>query len=313
MVAIKKQLVPSRSKTYSGLNGRKYITIHETANTKKGANAQAHANLQSKGFSSSWHWTVDDKEAIQSFPHTVRCWHAGDGRGRGNMDSIGIEICVNSDGDFKKAVENAAELTKKIMADENIPITNVVQHNKWSGKNCPAFLRSGKKGITWDDFLAMVKGEKVVDTKQKIKPATTTKPTVTKQSNARTIVKTIQSTLNSRYGLNIAVDGIYGPQTKAALVKALQTELNRQFGARLVVDGIFGKKTRAACVNVRYGAKGNITWIIQAALYCLGYDPKGLDGIFGKNTANAVLVFQKANGLAQDAIVGKNTFAEMFA
>jgi len=113
--------------------------------------------------------------------------------------------------------------------------------------------------------------------------------------------------------LNIAVDGLYGSQTKAALVKAFQIELNRQFNAGLAVDGIFGPKTRAASVTVRKGARGNITWIIQAMLYCLGYDPKGLDGIFGKNTANAVLAFQKANGLAQDAIVGKNTFAKMFA
>ena len=307
MVAIKKQLVTSRAKTYSGMNGRKYITIHETANTSKGANAQAHANLQSKGFSSSWHWTVDDKEAIQSFPHTVRCWHAGDGRGDGNLNSIGIEICVNQDGDFKKAVENAAELTKKIMAEENIPISHVVQHNKWSGKNCPAFLRSGEKGVSWNDFMSMVKGEKVVEAEEKVKPE------IIERSSGRTIVKTIQSTLNKRYGLNIAVDGIYGNETKAALVKALQTELNRQFDARLVVDGIFGKKTKAACVNVRIGAKGNITWIIQAVLYCLGYDPKGLDGIFGRNTASAVLAFQKANGLTQDAIVGKNTFGKLFA
>jgi len=307
MVAIKKQLVTSRAKTYSGMNGRKYITIHETANTSKGANAQAHANLQSKGFSSSWHWTVDDKEAIQSFPHTVQCWHAGDGRGDGNLNSIGIEICVNQDGDFKKAVENAAELTKKIMAEENIPISHVVQHNKWSGKNCPAFLRSGEKGVSWNDFMSMVKGEKVVEAEEKVKPE------IIERSSGRTIVKTIQSTLNKRYGLNIAVDGIYGNETKAALVKALQTELNRQFDARLVVDGIFGKKTKAACVNVRIGAKGNITWIIQAVLYCLGYDPKGLDGIFGRNTASAVLAFQKANGLTQDAIVGKNTFGKLFA
>jgi len=307
MVAIKKQLVTSRAKTYSGKNGRKYITIHETANTSEGADAQAHANLQSKGFSSSWHWTVDDKQAIQSFPHTVQCWHAGDGRGNGNLNSIGIEICVNQDGDFKKAVQNAAELVKKIMAEENIPITNVVQHNRWSGKNCPAFLRSGEKGVSWNDFMSMVKGEKVVDVDEKVKPE------IIERSSGRAIVRTIQSTLNKRYGFNIAVDGLYGPQTKSALVKALQTELNRQFDARIVVDGIFGPKTKAACVNVRIGAKGNITWIIQAALYCLGYDPKGLDGIFGKNTANAVLVFQKANGLAQDAIVGKNTFSKMFA
>ena len=151
----KKQLVKSRAKTFAGTNPRRYITIHETANTSKGANAQAHANLQSNGFSASWHWTVDDTQAIQSFPHTVRCWHAGDGRGHGNMSSIGIEICVNSDGDYDKAVANAAELVRQIMAEENIPLSRVVQHNHWSGKNCPTKMR---KGSRWKNFLNTVGG-----------------------------------------------------------------------------------------------------------------------------------------------------------
>ena len=55
----------------------------------------------------------------------------------------------------------------------------------------------------------------------------------------------IQSTLNNRYGFNIAVDNIYGNETKTALTKALQVELNKQFNAGLEVDGIFGKITDA--------------------------------------------------------------------
>lgn len=160
MVKVRKQLVSSRKNTYGGGNGRKFITIHETANTARGANAQAHANLQSNGFGSTWHYTVDDKEAIQSFPHSVRCWHAGDSRGNGNMNSIGIEICVNSDGNFYKAVQNAAELTKQIMKQEGIPLGSVVQHNHWSGKNCPTNLRNGNKGVSWSDFKRMVSGSK---------------------------------------------------------------------------------------------------------------------------------------------------------
>lgn len=80
MVAIKEQLVASRNLTSSGDNPCNYITVHETANTNKGANAQAHANLQSKGNSrtASWHYQVDDKEIIQSYPDNVRCWHAGE-------------------------------------------------------------------------------------------------------------------------------------------------------------------------------------------------------------------------------------------
>lgn len=169
MVTKKQQLISSRAQASSGTNTRKYITIHETANTGRGANAQAHANLQSKGNSraASWHWQVDSVEAIQSFLHTVRCWHAGSTKG--NNESIGIEICVNSDGDFKKAVANAAELVKDIMKQENIPLGNVVQHNKWSGKNCPTNLRNGSKGLNWNDFIQMVKSDSV---EQVSKPAT---------------------------------------------------------------------------------------------------------------------------------------------
>lgn len=156
---IKQQYVASRSKTFPGVNGRKYITIHETANEASGANAQAHANLQSNGFSASWHWQVDDQEAIQSYPNTVRCWHAGDGASVGNLNSIGIEICVNRDGDYEKAVKNTATLVRQLMTEYSIPLENIVQHHRWSGKNCPKNLRSGAKGVNWQQFIRMIEGQ----------------------------------------------------------------------------------------------------------------------------------------------------------
>lgn len=161
MVKITKNIVSRTNRVYGHNNKRKFITIHETANTDRGADAATHGRLQQNGFSASWHYTVDDKQAVQSYPHSAQCWHAGDGRGDGNLDSIGIEICVNSDGNFKKAVENAANLVKRIMKDENIPLSNVVQHNHWSGKNCPTNLRNGSRGVSWADFKNMVKGKKV--------------------------------------------------------------------------------------------------------------------------------------------------------
>lgn len=161
MIPIKQQLVSNRSKTYGNSNPCNYITIHETANYNKGAGAQVHANLQSNGFTASWHYQVDDKAIIQSYPDTSQCWHAGDNRGPGNMQSIGIEICVNPDSDFKKAVANAADLVRYIMKKHNIPIGNVVQHNQWSGKNCPSNLRNGSKGIDWNGFINLVKTDPV--------------------------------------------------------------------------------------------------------------------------------------------------------
>ena len=161
-VNIKKQLVSTtiiKERSYGYGNKKKFITIHETANTNKGANAQAHANLQSRKNprKASWHYQVDDKEIIQSFPDDVMCWAATDGKGPGNTQSIHIEICVNNDSNFLKAVQNAAELTNYLMNKYNIPIDNVVQHHKWSGKNCPAYLRSGNRGITWGGFKNLLK------------------------------------------------------------------------------------------------------------------------------------------------------------
>lgn len=157
MVAQRQQLVTTLKKTSGTGSPGSSITIHETANTSVGANAAAHANLQSKGNvrDASWHWTVDDHEAVQSFLHNVKCWHAG--TSAGNNTSIGIELAVNSDGDFTQTVENAAQLVAQIINERGLSVTDVVQHNRWSGKNCPTNLRNGSKGPTWASFLARVR------------------------------------------------------------------------------------------------------------------------------------------------------------
>lgn len=133
-----------------------------------------------------------------------------------------------------------------------------------------------------------------------------------KASKTKGVIATIQDTLNKRYNFNIKVDDIFGKETKKALVMAFQIELNKQFGAGLVVDGIFGAKTRNASRNIRKGARGNLTWILQSMLYCLGYD-LSVDGIFGNETERAVRNFQTKSGIAVDGVPGKNTFARLFA
>lgn len=126
-------------------------------------------------------------------------------------------------------------------------------------------------------------------------------------------ISTIQSTLNERYGLSIAVDNIYGPETEGALLKGLQTELNSQFNRGLVVDGIWGPNTRAATVNVRRGAQGNITWIIQATILGKGFSPGPIDGIYGPQTEETVKQFQQSAGITVDGIAGPETFTALFS
>lgn len=140
-------------------NPCKYITIHNTGNGAEGADAAAHAKyLQTVNDQVSWHYTVDDKEIYQHLPDNETAYHAGDGKGDGNRKSIGIEICDNPDGDLLKATDNAVKLVARLCKKHNIPPVNVVQHNHWSGKNCPVELRAGKP-YSWDVFIGKVAAE----------------------------------------------------------------------------------------------------------------------------------------------------------
>ncbi len=59
---------------------------------------------------------------------------------------------------------------------------------------------------------------------------------------------------------------------------------------------------------VRFGDKGVYVAVLQDALNTLGYNAGNIDGIFGNNTKNAVLRYQRANNLSADGIVGCNTW-----
>lgn len=199
MVKIKRQIVPDniiKTRTHGTGNKMEYIAIHETANTNVGANADAHSRLQINGNKreASWHYQVDDKEIIQSFEDNIKCWHVGNYNDR----AIAIEICVNKDGDFKKAVENAVALTKHLMAKHNIPIDKVKQHNYFTGKDCPTNLRNGSKGITWNDFINMVKGSNSTPAQPSKPKPTPAKPKPTPKS--KSISQMAQEIIEGKHG-----------------------------------------------------------------------------------------------------------------
>lgn len=136
-------------------------------------------------------------------------------------------------------------------------------------------------------------------------PAPSTPSTPEPASGGSSYIMAVQAWVGT------AQDGIYGPKTKAGLIRKLQSELNSQFGKGLAVDGIWGPKTKAACVNVRQGARGNLTKTLQGALICRVYSTNGFDGIFGSGTASGVRSFQGANGLSVDGIAGRNTWTKL--
>ena len=94
------------------------------------------------------------------------------------------------------------------------------------------------------------------------------------------------------------VDGVYGDATTAA-VKTMQTALG------VTADGIYGPETHAAL-----GEKGNsIVQALQTTLTTYGYYSGPIDGLYGDATTEAVKQLQGDVGVTVDGRIGPDTVA----
>ncbi len=163
----KKQIAYNRTKRTGKI---KYIVIHDTQNKSKGADSDAHFSYFNGGNrNSSADFFVDDKKILQVNDYTkYYTWQVGDGKGKygiTNQNSVGIEICVNSDGDYDKAFLNAVELTKYLMKELGISAERVIRHYDASKKLCPASM-SESSWAKWEEFKEAIMDENVfLDTK----------------------------------------------------------------------------------------------------------------------------------------------------
>ena len=113
---------------------------------------------------------------------------------------------------------------------------------------------------------------------------------------------------------NFGADGIFGPETQAAL-NAFKKE------AGLAVDGIYDEATRYSLIealelketngymerlnaNLEKGSKGEDVKKLQRRLIEMGFDldKYGADGVFGPETQKALKEFEKQYGLTIDGI-----------
>ena len=78
----------------------RYIVVHDTGNTTRGANATAHYNYFNSGDrSSSADFFVDDTQILCVNDYRkYYTWHCGDGHGEygiTNANPVGAEFCIN--------------------------------------------------------------------------------------------------------------------------------------------------------------------------------------------------------------------------
>lgn len=71
----------------------------------------------------------------------------------GNLNSVGIETCVNYGGDYTKTMRVNAYLVAKLLCEFNLGIDRVKQHNSFSGKDCPMTIRHANR---WEEFINLV-------------------------------------------------------------------------------------------------------------------------------------------------------------
>lgn len=131
-----------------------FIVIHNTANDASAASEVSYMGNNNQ--STSYHFAVDDKEAIQALPLNRNAWHAGDGaKGAGNRKGIAIEICYSKSGGtkFDKAEDNAAQLVAELLKEYNWGIDKVKKHQDFSGKYCPHRTLD----LGWERFIEKVK------------------------------------------------------------------------------------------------------------------------------------------------------------
>ena len=137
-------------------------------------------------------------------------------------------------------------------------------------------------------------------------------------------VRKMQTLLRQKGFYKGRVDGKFGPATKKAVI-AFQKSIS------ITADGKPGNKTLTALyegssainhdangdvknnLNVKdprsicYGMKGERVRALQRALRTAGYYNAAIDAKFGDNTRDAVIRFQRDNGLKADGIAGVKT------
>jgi N-acetylmuramoyl-L-alanine amidase len=321
------------------LESVKFIVSHSTGNP--GSTAYANRNyFNNRQPSASAHTFIDDRYILEIIPLDEKAWHVlyekpNDNRMFGvdaNDAAIGVELCYGGNIDFTEAYKRYvwyhAYLCQKFNLD---PFKHIVPHSTLDRERRSDPLDTFRLyGVTWDEFITDVNEmlqknkEAFKSKKEKGDQSTDVKGTSLrlplKIGDIGSFVKEIQKNLMKvgfplpKYG----VDGVFGKETESA-VMAFQ----KQHG--LHVDGIVGRETLTKLNEVvkqklyykkfplpnkilKRGDQGEEVKMVQRALKHLGFDPKYIDGIYGKKTEDAVRRFQSMYAaLKNDGIYGPNT------
>jgi peptidoglycan hydrolase-like protein with peptidoglycan-binding domain len=135
-------------------------------------------------------------------------------------------------------------------------------------------------------------------------------------------VQAVQERLRSAGAYNGAVDGVWGPDSAAALQQfqsnhQLQPtgQLNQATAMTLGMDLVALLGIQQAAIPPAIPPPENLrpssVRVIQSRLHSLGFYSGGVDGVWGRSTQNAVQQFQQGRGLQPNGQLNPQTLAAM--
>lgn len=156
-------------------------------------------------------------------------------------------------------------------------------------------------------------GEEVIDIQRQLNRIASNYPSIKKIPDTSGVFeqRTLDSVKQFQKIFNLAQDGIVGKQT---WYKIKQIYNGIKGLSELYSEGIsISEAQRRFSTVLKRGDRGNGVRILQYYLAFLGFfNPKlpqiKVDGVFGRETYDAVLTFQKLYGLKVDGIVGRGTW-----
>ncbi|MGP4079628.1 cell wall hydrolase [Pseudalkalibacillus sp. R45] len=95
------------------------------------------------------------------------------------------------------------------------------------------------------------------------------------------------------------------------LTKLLKVTLAVVFAAGAIAT-LPTQEASAHSKTVKMGDSQGYVWDVQHRLQQLGFYKDKVDGVFGSTTKDAVIRFQKANGIKADGVAGNGTFAKLY-
>lgn len=119
------------------------ITQHENSNPSHDANGELrYFRLGAEGRQASYHFVGDSNVIYQMVPIGENAWHSGDGGdGTGNRKTIAFSIAQGGP-NFTKAWQGFAFFAGKLLKALGLPADRIYQHDTWTRKNCPEWIRN---------------------------------------------------------------------------------------------------------------------------------------------------------------------------